>query len=133
MKRSFDWSLKVFWREKIRTYTRYTQVNPFCHKKQFNSFIREMDIKAEKGLWEDEAIEACVTKTTFKKIFSAPLQSPREWQNINVILDAIATLTKAKDNFEFTAKHSMLISNKLTKHLIMLCRNCKIRVAGWFF
>ena len=43
------------------------------------------------------AIEACVTSATFEKITAAQLQLPREQrQNIDAVLDVIATL--AKDN-----------------------------------
>ena len=45
------------------------------------------------------AIEACVTSATFEKITAAQLQLPREQQqNIDAVLDVIATLVKAKDN-----------------------------------
>ena len=45
------------------------------------------------------AIKACVTSATFEKIIAAPLQLPREqWQNIDAVLDDIATVAKAKDN-----------------------------------
>ena len=45
------------------------------------------------------AIEACVTSATFEKITAAQLQLPREQrQNIDAVLDVIATVAKAKDN-----------------------------------
>ena len=44
-------------------------------------------------------IEACVTSVTFEKITAAQLQLPREQrQNIDAVLDVIATVAKAKDN-----------------------------------
>ena len=45
------------------------------------------------------AIEACVTSATFEKITAAQVQLPREQrQNIEAVLDVIATVAKAKDN-----------------------------------
>ena len=45
------------------------------------------------------AIEACVTSALFEKITAAQLQLPREQrQNIDAVLDVIATIAKAKDN-----------------------------------
>ena len=64
------------------------------------------------------AIEAYVTNATFEKITAAQLQWLLEqWQNIDEVLDVIATLAKQKNNVWFTEKPFMLISNKLTKHL----------------
>ena len=45
------------------------------------------------------AIEACVTRANFEKITAAQLQLPREQrQNIDAVLNVIATIAKAKDN-----------------------------------
>ena len=45
------------------------------------------------------AIEACVTSATFEKITAVQLQLPREQrQNIDAVLDVLATVAKAKDN-----------------------------------
>ena len=45
------------------------------------------------------ALEACVTSATFEKITAAQLQLPHEQrQNIDAVLDVIATVAKAKDN-----------------------------------
>ena len=44
------------------------------------------------------AIETCVTSATFEKITAAQLQLPRKQQNIDAVLDVIATIAKVKDN-----------------------------------
>ena len=101
MARSIDWSLKkVFIREDLDLSTHSGEFF-LSWKRQFNNFIRESGIKAEETPWETKmaAIEACVTSATFKKITAAQLQLPREQrQNIDAVLDVIATVAKAKDN-----------------------------------
>ena len=120
MARSIDWSLKkVFIREDLDLST-HSEEFFLSWKRQFNNFIRESGIKAEEIPWETKmaAIEVCVTSTTFEKITAAQLQLPREQrQNIDAVLDVIATIAKAKDNVWVTEKPLMLISNKLTKPL----------------
>ena len=120
MARSIDWSLKkVFIREDLHLSTHSGEFF-LSWKRQFNNFIRESGIKAEEIPWETKmaVIEAYVTSATFEKITAAQLQLRREQrQNIDAVLDVIATVAKAKDRFEFTEKPLMLISNKLTKPL----------------
>ena len=101
MARSIDWSLKkIFIREDLDLSTHSGEFF-LSWKRQFNNFIRESGIKDEEIPWETKmaAIEACVTSATFEKITAAQLQLPCEQrQNINSMLDVIATVAKAKDN-----------------------------------
>ena len=101
MARSIDRSLKkVFIREDLDLSTNSGEFF-LSWKRRFNNFIRESDIKAKEIPWETKmaAIEACVTSATFEKITAAQLQLPREQrQNIDAVLDVIATVAKAKDN-----------------------------------
>ena len=98
---SIDWSLKkVFVREELDLFT-HSREFFLLWKRQFKNFIRESGIKAVEISWETKmaAIEACVTSATFEKITAAQLQLPCEQrQNINALLDVIATIAKAKDN-----------------------------------
>ena len=101
MARSIDWSLKkVFIREDLDLST-HSREFFLSRKRQFNNFIRESGIKIEEIPWKTKMapIEACVTSVTFEKITAAQLQLPREQrQNIDAVLDVIATVAKAKDN-----------------------------------
>ena len=98
---SIDWSLKkVFIREDLDLFT-HSEEFFLSWKRQFYNFIRESGIKAEEIPWRPkwQHIEACVTSATFEKITAAQLQLPREQrQNIDAVLDVIATVAKVKDN-----------------------------------
>ena len=116
MARSIDWSLKkVFVREELDLSTHSGEFF-LLWKRQFENFIKESGIKTEEISWETKM--AVIEARNFRENTAVQLQLPREQrQNIDAMLDVIATIAKAKIMFGFTEKPLMLISNKLTKHL----------------
>ena len=67
-------------------------------------------------------IEACVTRATFKKITAAQLQLPREQQqNVDAVLNVIATLAKAKDNVWVYRKAFKKGAKFSTDHHLVVC------------
>ena len=101
MARSTDWSLKkVFVREKLDLSAHTGEL--FCYgKHNLRVLLGNLALNLRKSLerlkWQ--SFEACITSATFGKITAAQLQlSCEQPQNIDAVLDVIATLFKTRDN-----------------------------------
>ena len=101
MSRTIDWSLKkVFIKEELDLNIHSGDAF-LSWRRQFTNFLREAAIDNEQVPWETKmaAIEACVTPASYEKVTAAQLKLPSESrQSIPEVLDAIATLAKARDN-----------------------------------